>query len=156
MKCLQYAARLASSFRTSFPASSLELGKSYVFSFSDGDWDLCESGQGAECYGTHIGDWFVGIGGALHWNFYEKLHQCRQYCVDKGIDDRQLRREWKEGRFRYDKSRFIKYDIEGLENLNGYRFELLQKDEEIWFNVGWVKAEEFQEWEYWMALGDLC
>ena len=148
-------------YEITVPASSLELGKRYVFCFSDGNWEFCDSDEGTDCYVTHIGDWFVGIG-AMDWNHYEKWRQQIQYRKEKGIDEWQLGRDWTEGKFQYDKSLLVNYDIEFLGKMNGYQFELLPNTKyvqfkDVSFQVGWVKAEEFSEYHYWEALGvDLC
>lgn len=131
------------------PASRLELGKEYTISFDKGNWEYCDSDEHTICFNTVIDEWAVGIG-AYDPNDQEKDRQAWEYSEQMGFLKQNFIQEPPE----YDETDFIRYTTEALDECNGFKFKLFDYTaDKIYFDVAWIKIEEYPTIEYEGALG---
>lgn len=145
-------------FALSLDVSKLQTGKEYVVRFipnADCRWDYCFSDEDTTCYSTLIGKWAVGIG-AYDINTQEKMEQERQYSIEQGSVEGDivylLRLPV------YDETDFVGYIADVLDSFDGYRFKVIDSHfKKIYFDVAWIKVDEYPAIEYDKALGSwLC
>ncbi len=136
-------------YRIAIPTLNLIIGKEYKISFSSGKWEMCDLDEHTTCFNTVIGEWVVGIG-AYDPNDQNKEEQMYENAYQKGYLEKGFVQELEQ----YDESEFVKYTVDALDDYNGYTFKLFDYSEEyIYFEVAWVKANEYPLVEYEGALG---
>ena len=118
----------------------LEIGKTYKIMFTAGSWKFCDGDEHTDCYFSIINDWAVGIGG-YDPNDDEKLRQAFAYTKQIGLPDEKKEIIAPE---RYDETKFVGYQIEVLDNCNGYAFTLLDRTwDKILFDVAWIQITKY-------------
>lgn len=130
----------------------LEIGKEYIVKFfanEDCKWDRCDSDEHTTCFDTIIGEWAVGIG-AYDPNDLKKEEQAWDYSERMGF----LKQKFVQEPPTYDETTFIEYTVANLKTYDGYRFKVFgYSSDRIYFEVAWIKIDEYPEIEYEGALG---
>lgn len=129
--------------------NKLEKGKVYRVSFSSGKWEYCDGDEHSNSFWSVIGEWAIGIG-AYDPNDEEKTDQIFEYSRKNGYLEKG---DYRDPPF-YDESRFTKYTVWPLEELNGYNLKIFDNTAKIVkFPIAWVRIREYPVYEYGEALG---
>lgn len=130
----------------------LQIGKEYTVHFCseyDNKWERCDSDEHTTCFNTVINNWVVGIG-AYDPNDQEKEDQSWRYSEKMGY----LKQNYVMEPPTYDEANFRAYSVDVLDSFDGYKFKLFDySSDKVFFEVAWIKVEEYPTIEYEGALG---
>lgn len=130
----------------------LQIGEDYTVRFfadTDCKWEHCDSDDYTTCYNTIIDEWVVGIG-AFDPNSQEKDDQAWEYSEKMGF----LKENFLQNTPAFDETNFVQYIVEALDTRDGFRFRIFDYSrEKIYFEVAWIKIEEYPSINYEDALG---
>lgn len=122
----------------------LKHGIHYRIFLSGAILDYGDSDEGTECVSGCSNGYCIAIG-AYSPNDNEKMDQAYAYSKKMGF----LEHRFIQAPPKYDESKFIKYDIEMLEDNSGFSFHLIDDDcSEIVFKIAWIRSKPGDELHY--------
>jgi len=115
--------------------SRLEKGSVYTIALTGAELSVGGGDECTQCLRGTMGDYSIAIG-AVDCNQWRKNEQLLAMAREKGVSLPPSSPPV------YDRSEFVRYDVERLEDCSGFRFELLDDGcDEIIFPVAWIKNE---------------
>lgn len=133
----------------SVDTSILVLGQIYRIHLTGSELHLGDSDEHTESVCGTSNGYSISIG-TFDPNDDEKMSQAEDYSKKQGYLARRTIVEPQE----YDKSRFVKYDVEMLADYSGFAFHLLERTiDKIVFPVAWIENKHEDADEYEGAVG---